>query len=315
MKEIYYLAIEIGGTKTQLTIGTGKGRILQRVKFPVDLPRGAEGIREELERRIPDLIRNRDISGIGVGFGGPVESASGVTITSHQVVGWERFPLREWLTERFGLPSRVENDSNCAGWAEYKLGAGRGARSMVYMNIGSGIGGCLILDGRLYNGQGFGAGEIGHTQVPIPGGGHDKLENLASGWAFEHRLRETYRFEPGKPLTELTGGVRELIDGRLAAEAARRGDPEAVSAFKEEAEFVGLALANVITLLCPEVVAVGGGLSLAGSVLFEALREVVDRGVIAAFRGAYSLVPSELGEDIVTSGALLLAADNLEIHS
>ena len=269
MSETHYIAIEIGGTKTQLTVGTGEGKILERVRIPVDVAKGAAGIRDELRKRIPSLLRAWDISGIGVGFGGPVDSESGVTITSHQVAGWDRFPLRGWLREKFAVPVRVENDSNCAGWAEYKLGAGRGSRNMVYMNIGSGIGGCLILDGRLYNGQGFGAGEIGHTRVPLPGGGNDKLENVASGWAFERRLREKYRLDPGKPLTQLVGGIRDRIDGKTAAEAAHKGDPEVSAAFKEEAEFVGLALANVVTLLCPEVVVVGGGLSLAGSVLFE----------------------------------------------
>jgi glucokinase len=179
---------------------------------------------------------------------------------------------------------------------------------MVYINIGSGIGGCLVLDGRLYNGQGFGAGEIGHTWIPVPGGGRDKLENCASGWSFQRRLAERYPFEAGHPLTRLTGGLRERIDGATAARAAQEGDAFVLEAFREEGEAVGTALANVITLLCPEVVAVGGGLSLAGELLLEPLRRTVDRSVIEAFCSAYRVVPAELGEDVVLSGALLLAA-------
>lgn len=313
MPEPFYLGIEIGGTKIQLCAGTAGGAIVARERFTVDRARGAGGIRDEIGRRAPALCRRFGVRAVGAGFGGPVRTAAGRTITSHQVPGWDDFPLRDWLVERLGLPAHVENDSNLAGWAEYRLGAGRGARCMVYANIGSGIGGCVVLGGALFNGQGFGAGEIGHTRVPIAGGGDEALERVASAWAFERRLRERYPMEPGAPLAGLCGGDRGAIDGARAAEAARRGDAFVLAAFREEAEAVGIALANVATLLCPEVIAVGGGLSLAGDVLFAPLAAALDARVIGAFRGAYRLVPAALGDDVVVSGALLLAAGDVQM--
>ncbi|NMD35021.1 MAG: ROK family protein [Planctomycetes bacterium] len=313
MSEPLLLGIEIGGTKIQLCVGTAGGAIVARERFTVDLGRGADGIRDEIARRAPALCRRFDTRAVGAGFGGPVHSAAGRTITSHQVSGWDDFPLRDWLAERLGLPAHVENDSNLAGWAEYRLGAGRGTRCMVYANIGSGIGGCIVLGGALFNGQGFGAGEIGHTRVPFAGGGDEALERVASAWAFERRLRERYPMAPGAPLSELCGGDREAIDGARAAGAARRGDTFVLAAFREEAEAVGIALANVATLLCPEVIAVGGGLSLAGDVLFTPLAAALEARVIGAFRGAYRVVPAALGEDVVICGALLLAAGDVRV--
>ncbi len=313
MADSLYLGIEIGGTKIQLCVGTAGGEIVERMRFGVERARGADGIREEIARRAPALCARFDVRAVGAGFGGPVDSASGRTITSHQVHGWDGYPLADWLHERLALPVRIENDSNLAGWAEYRLGTGRGTMRMVYMNIGSGIGGCLVLGGKLYNGQGFGAGEIGHMRVPAPGGGEDALERVASAWAFERRLRERYPMARGAPLTELCGADREAIDGKRAAEAARRGDADAVAAFKEEADTVGIALANVVTLLCPDLVAVGGGLSLVGEVLFAPLAAAVDARVIGAFRGRYRLVPAVLGEDVVICGALLLAAGDVTL--
>jgi glucokinase len=311
MAEEYYCGIEIGGTKIQCAVGTGAGEIVERVRFGVDLARGADGIRAELSGRIPAVCGSYPVAAVGVGFGGPVDVATGRTITSHQVEGWDDFHLRRWLEELTGVRGVVENDSNCAGWAEYRLGAGRGSRTMVYMNIGSGIGGCFVLEGRLYNGQGFGAAEIGHTRVPRSEGGQDKLENVASGWAFQERLSAAYPMRPGERLTELCGGRRERIDGSLAAQAARAGDASVCEAFRDEAEVVGLALANVITLLCPEVVVVGGGLALAGDVLFDPLEAAVDRSVIDAFRNRFAIRPSRLGDDSVLYGAILLAAEGL----
>jgi glucokinase len=269
---------------------------------------------------------------IGVGFGGPVDSASATVLLSHQVEGWRDFPLRAWFEERFGLPCRVENDSNAAGWAEYCCGAGRGARNMVYMNIGSGIGGAIIIDGRLYNGQGRGAGEIGHTQIPnlwparfrrqspraktrnqtsdtytAPLRRFDKLEHLCSAWAIERRLREIDTIPPRSPLANLTGGRTERITGPVIAEAAARRDALVLETLDRASEMLAIAVANVITLLHPERFVLGGGFAQLGEPLFDRLRPAVDRLVIAPFRGRYKLLPAQLQQNVVIVGTLLLA--------
>jgi len=186
------LGIEIGGTKLQAVLGTTQGEILTRERGKAPAGQGAQGILGWFAGAVPRLLddaatRGQPVAGMGVGFGGPVETATGKVLVSHQVGGWENMALKAWFEERFGLPAVVANDSNAAGWAEYCLGAGRGTRHFCYMNIGSGIGGALVLNGKLHDGQGFGAAEIGHTYVPdwtVPSpGAASELEDLCYGWS------------------------------------------------------------------------------------------------------------------------------------
>ncbi|HPX41678.1 MAG TPA: ROK family protein [Candidatus Hydrogenedentes bacterium] len=310
------LGIEIGGTKLQAALGTPAGEVLAQERGRAPAGEGAQAILAWFEQSVPRLLaeassRGRTVTGMGVGFGGPVETATGTVLVSHQVSGWDGVPLRAWFEERFGLPTVVANDSNAAGWAEYCLGAGRGTRHFCYMNIGSGIGGALVMDGKLHDGQGFGAAEIGHCYVPDwtvrEPGAADELERLCSGWSIERRFRAAASTAPNPVLARLCGGDRERITCAMVAEAARAGDPECLEALDRVAQTAGLALANVITLVHPERVALGGGVALMGEVLLEPLRRHVDARVFEQFRGRYDIVPCALGESVVVAGALLLA--------
>ncbi|HOD49330.1 MAG TPA: ROK family protein [Candidatus Hydrogenedentes bacterium] len=310
------LGIEIGGTKLQAVLGTTQGEILTRERGKAPAGQGAQGILGWFDAAVPRLLdeaatRGQPVAGMGVGFGGPVETATGKVLVSHQVGGWENMALKAWFEERFGLPAVVANDSNAAGWAEYCLGAGRGTRHFCYMNIGSGIGGALVLDGKLHDGQGFGAAEIGHTYVPdwtVPSpGAASELEDLCSGWSIERRFRAGAVLEPGSVLHGLCEGDRERLTCAMVAEAARQGDAECLETIDRVAQTAGLALANVIALVHPERVAIGGGVALMGDVLFDPLRRYVDEKVFEQFRGRYEIVPCALGESVVAVGALLLA--------
>jgi len=312
------VAVEIGGTKLQAALGTSEGGLLDIRRRPVEPNWTACHIVDWVVEAVEDLksaspSAGQRLRGIGVGFGGPVDSATGRVLTSHQIEGWRGFALREALERKTGLPVRVENDANAAGWAEYVLGAGRGTRTMVYMNIGSGIGGAFICDGRLYNGQGLGAAEIGHTHVPVPAASpgaafSDKLENLCSGWSIERRARAAWSPDLGGPLAHLTGGDPAKITCALLARAARDGDAFARDWIERAARTLGIAVANAITLLCPERYVIGGGAAEMGEVLFDPLRRSADRHVIDCFRGRCRIVPAALGQDVVLVGALLLAA-------
>ncbi|HNR30129.1 MAG TPA: ROK family protein [Candidatus Hydrogenedentes bacterium] len=317
MDEPTLMAVEIGGTKLQVALGRPDGTILATRRGAVDPAGGAAGILAWIEGETHRLIdaTGTQPTGIGVGFGGPVDSATGAVLVSHQIAGWEGFALRPWFEDRFHAPAIIANDANAAGWAEYCLGAGRGTRYFCYMNIGSGIGGALILDGRLLDGQGRGAGEIGHTYVPdwrsgAPGAA-DKLEHLCSGWAIEQRLRARRDYPPDSPIMRLCNGDPAAIDCAALAEAARAGDPDALDEIDRVADSVGIALANVITLFHPERIALGGGVSLMGDVLIAPVRRNVARRVFGPFRDRYEIVPCALAESVVIVGALLLAAEVL----
>lgn len=310
------LGMEIGGTKLQAVLGTPEGELLARERGQAPADKGAGAILEWFGGAVPRLLdeaasRGGSVAGMGIGFGGPVETATGKVLVSHQVGGWEGMALKNWFEDRFGLPANVVNDSNAAGWAEYCLGAGHGTRYFCYMNIGSGIGGALVLDGKLHDGQGFGAAEIGHTRVPdwtvSEPGAAAKLEHLCSGWSIELRMRNAAILEADSVLHRLCGGDRARITCAMVAEAAREGDAQCLEAIDRVARTVGVALANVITLVHPERVAIGGGVALMGDVLLEPVRRYVDENVFEQFRGRYEIVPSALGESVVVVGALLLA--------
>lgn len=251
----------------------------------------------------------RDLAGIGVGFGGPVDSRLGIVLKSHQVEGWDSFPLREWLASELGAPVALGNDSDLAGLAEALLGAGRGCSPVVYMNIGSGIGGALVLGGELYTGQGRGAAEIGHLRIAPdePGLPWRTLESVASGWSLAASALSASRERPESLLSKLAGDDPERLTTETLVQAVRSRDPVAEAIWRSAIEYLGVAVANVMTLLNPECFVLGGGVALVGDPLFEPLRLEVQRQSFAPYAGSWRIVPAALGEEVVLHGAILLA--------
>jgi len=311
------LAAEIGGTKLQVALGTAEGYILFAIRDAAPAEGGAPAILEWFARKVPPILAKAgdfdgEVGCIGVGFGGPVDSATGTVLTSHQVEGWSGLELKPWFEERFGLTTTVVNDSNAAGWAEYCRGAGEGTRTFLYSNIGSGIGGALVIDGKLHNGQGLGASEVGHTYVPdwlgdAPGATR-KLEDLCSGWAIERRMRSGPDPALDTPLGRLCEGRAAGITCAMLGEAAERGDARAQEEIAHVAQSIGLALANAVTLFHPERIAMGGGVSLMGDVLLNPVRRWAHHYAFGPFRDTFEIVPCALGESVVMVGAMLLAA-------
>jgi glucokinase len=292
------VGIEIGGTKLQVGVGSEDGRLRALVRRKVEPSRGGEGIRESLPSLIDEALAEagtslRALSGIGVGFGGPVDSREGRILVSHQIEGWSGFPLGEWLRGLKALPVVLQNDAKTAAYAEATLGAGKGLRRIFYITIGSGIGGGLVVDGRIDEGQGLGAGEIGHTWVPHPDTGEpEKLELVASGWSIGRRARS----KMGE------GATAEKVYA-----AAEKGDPYAKALLEESAEALAIGISNVVALLCPERVILGGGVSLMGPLFWGPLRaKVAGEFGFKPFAGRTEIVPSALGEEVVVIGAVLL---------
>lgn len=320
-----YLGIEIGGTKLQIGVGPGDGTLGGLWRGAVDVAAGPEGIRRQIMAAVPELLERSGvdrarIAGIGIGFGGPVDDATHTIIKSHQIEGWDNFPLAEWITEMLGWPAVLGNDADVAGLAEALFGAGKGLSPIFYITIGSGIGGGLIINGEIYRGCGRGAAEIGHLRVWLPGnGGADgsegrPLEAYASGWGIGQRARTRLAQGEGKDsmLLTLVNETHEAISGRQVAEAAEQGDAFAQSVLQDARLCLANAVCHVIALLCPRRIIIGGGVSLMGEqLLFEPLRELVERLVFRPFRGLPSIVPAALGEEVVVHGALALARRRL----
>ena len=152
-----YLGIEIGGTKLQLGVGRGDGKLIALERAEIERSQGASAIRDRIQAIARTLAAKYPLTAVGIGFGGPIDTTRGRTITSHQVAGWEDFPLVEWIADKLSLPAVLGNDADVAALAEAKYGAGRGANPVFYVTVGTGVGGGLIIDGRIYRGSGAGA--------------------------------------------------------------------------------------------------------------------------------------------------------------
>jgi glucokinase len=308
----FSIGIEIGGTKTQVGIGSAETGLLPEglVRRTVNREQGASGILRDLVSMVEELLCSKDISiseicKIGIGFGGPLDSARGVILKSFQIDGWTDFPLQEWAEAQWHRPVFVENDASTAALAEYKFGQGRGCSRMFYITVGSGIGGGWILNGRIDNGQGLGAAEIGHMWVPEPGTGQfAELEQVCSGWAIGRRARQVV--SGAHSLMEEMVGSLEKIDARIVYQAAEKGDETALCIMQETCQILGMAISNIVALLHPERVVLGGGVSLMGPLFWDLLRAEFRSRVLLVFAPQVELVPAELKEHVVVIGALCL---------
>jgi glucokinase len=322
-----FLGIEIGGTKLQIGVGQGDGILAGLWRGTVDVAAGPAGIRDQITAAVPELLsrlglERSQLRGVGIGFGGPVDDATHTIIKSHQIAGWDDFPLADWITELLGWPAVLGNDADVAGLAEALFGAGKGMSPIFYITLGSGIGGGLIVNGEIYRGCGRGAAEIGHVQVsrPTPEGiCRLPLERFASGWGIAEDARvslargSTDR-SPMAYLLRLAGGSVERITAAQVSQAADQGDPFARQILDRAWACLAEAIAQVIVLLCPRRIIIGGGVSLMGEqILFEPLRRLVAEQVFAPFANCYDIVAAALGEKVVVHGALALARRRLPV--
>jgi glucokinase len=339
-----FLGIEIGGTKLQLGIGPGDGALLALERASVDPAQGARGILEQIDLLGRPLVDRYNVRGIGIGFGGPIDRARGLIVKSHHVSGWESHDLVGWCERAFGLPTILENDCDAAGLAEARFGAGQGSKVVLFVTVGTGIGGGLVIHGEIYRASGRGATEIGHLRPGLLADRPDQtVESLASGWGIaasaQARLsdpitRQTVplasRLAHGSPAqirqelekneeaeSEYTADLWERCDGRpeqltaqLLALAAGEGNEVARQVVAHACQALGWAIAQAITLLSPDVVVIGGGVSLMDDSLFLVpLRSEVDRYVFPALLGSCELRHAHLGEQVVVHGAITAAAD------
>ena len=298
------LAIEIGGTKLQLVVGTGEGLILARRRFGVEKDRGAEGIRECIKAALPELLKQGMPKAIGVGYGGPVHWRTGRIVKSYHVTGWNDFPLAEWLHDLSGLPVFVENDANVAALGEALCGAGQGCEPVFYVTTGSGVGGGLASEGRIFHGFTPGEAEIGHLLLERGG---PTPEDRCSGWSLNRRIREEIVTQPESALARLVASAPGDEARHLGA-ALAVGDALAARILDEAAQWLALALSHVVHLCHPEVIVLGGGVSLLGEPWREAVARHLRHFVMDAFQPGPRVALSALREDAVPVGALALAA-------
>lgn len=299
------LGIEIGGTKLQLVAGTHDGHLLERRRLQVDRTSGGEGIRAELAHHLPTLIEAHKPIGIGVGFGGPVDHRTGRIACSHQIQGWHQFELGQWLHGLTRLPVAIDNDANVAALGEARHGAGTHHDPVLWINMGSGVGGGLVVGRHIYHGAIPGEAELGHLRLDKSG---TIVEERCSGWAVDRRIRDAVMLHPEGPLARYVGDAKQG-EARFLAPALADHDPIAQAILSELADNLAFALSHAVHLFHPEIIVVGGGLSLIGTPLRDAIAAGLPRYVMDSFHPVPEIALAGLGEDSVPVGALALAFD------
>ena len=299
-----YLAIEIGGTKLQLALGDDEAKIGEKRKLTVEATLGAAGIRQQIEGGLTELLRGRKPAGVGVGFGGPVDWRTGRIACSHQISGWSDFDLGGWLSGLTGAPVRVDNDANVAALGEAIHGAGRERNPVFYVTLGSGVGGGLVLDGRIYHGDLPGEAEIGHVRLDRSG---TTVESRCSGWAMDARIRALKTQSPDSALARLCA-VTPGSEARHLPTALAQGDRAAQDLLAELAGDLAFGLSHVVHLFHPQIIVLGGGLSSVGEPLRAGVAARLRDFIMEVFRPGPEIALARLGEDAVPVGALHLAA-------
>ena len=272
-------------------------------RTPVQL--GAEAVVQVIVRMIQTCVEGTrrqapgaDVVGVGIGAPGPLDTKRGIVIFAPNL-SWHNMPLRDRIADAVRLPTTLDNDANCAVLGEWWQGAARGARFVVGLTIGTGVGGGIVLDGQLFHGAADVAGEIGHTSIDLNGrrckcGNYGCIEAYASGPAIAARAVEGLEAGATSRLAEYVKGDLSAIDAQVVYQASRDGDDFAQEVVRDTARFLGATIASVVNILNPEVVVICGGVTLAGEQLFAPLREEVRRRAFKPAVAACRIVPGSL---------------------
>jgi glucokinase len=312
------LAVDIGGTKIMTALFSAADAMLFKAVRPT-LP--AEGVDSTIDRLVSAIEDTLDRHGlaapqlgaIGIACAGGVDAERGVVVTpSPAMPGWTNIPLGDILRERFGERTFIVNDASAAAFGEHLFGAGRGAADMVLFTVGTGIGGGIVVDGRLYLGARGGAGELGHMTIAAGGpvcrcGNTGCLEMLASGRAVERDAIARLRRGEDSLLNDICHGNIEDITAEQVGGAARRGDPLALAVLARAAEYLGIGMVNAVNIFNPEIIVIGGGMAGLGNLLIEPARRLVAERAFSISSRAVRIVTAQLGNEAGVYGTAAYA--------
>ena len=304
----YIVGVDLGGTN--IVVGAMSDDGTQQYGMhsqPTAANEGERGVIARMAQMVETTITTTmretgavrsDFKGVGIGAPGPLDRERGLVLLTPNL-GWTNVPLRDRMSELTGLPASLDNDANCATYGEWWIGAARGARNVIGVTIGTGIGGGVIIDGKLFHGASDVAGEIGHTTIDQTGrrcgcGNYGCLEAYASGPAIAERAREALAYDQVSILPELVDGDLTRITAQTVYDAASQGDAIAREVVRDTARFLGTGIANLLNILNPDVVVIAGGVTQAGEALFTPLRAEVRRRAFKPAVDACRIVPGEL---------------------
>jgi len=315
----FIVGVDIGGTNIVVGTVSEDGASVHGVRSaPTQSEQGAPAVIARIGALVDESVQatlretgltRESVVGVGIGAPGPLDRARGIVLLTPNL-GWRELPLRDLVSDTVHMPATLDNDANCAVYGEWWVGAARGARYVVGLTIGTGIGGGIVIDGRLYHGTSDIAGEIGHTTIDSTGrrckcGNYGCLEAYASGPAIAARAVEGIEAGADSTLPSFVGGDLSLVTAQTVYEAAHSGDDYAQEVVRETARLLGAGVANLVNIFNPDVVVIAGGVTLAGDRLFVPLREEVKRRAFKPAVERCRVVPGSLPG---TAGVLGAAA-------
>ncbi|MBQ0038521.1 MAG: ROK family protein [Clostridiales bacterium] len=307
-----YLGIDVGGTNLKGAVVTENGEILKEASCPTHADRGADAVADAISTLILDLTCGEEIVGVGVGCPGTVDDERGEVIYSCNL-NWIHYPLREKLKERTGYTVKLGNDANVAALGEALVGAAKGAQSAVILTLGTGVGGGVVIDGKLLQGYTGAASELGHMVIVDGGrkcgcGRMGCFEAYASAEALSRMTREAMAQHPESQMHRLAADYG-AVDGRVAFDAQAAGDAAGDAVVRQYIHYLAVGVANIVNLFFPEVIAISGGVAKQGERLLAPLRQEVSA---LEYGAAYTvkhprIVGCTLGYQAGVIGAALLA--------
>lgn len=310
-----YLGIDLGGTNIQCGVVID-GKIVARDDTKTKAVEGSDAVIKRLVKLCDKVtekadLSRKDLGGLGIGAPGAIDMPNGVVIKAVNL-GWKDFPLAKILGDEMKLPVVVDNDVNVGAWGEHRAGAGKEFSDLFAIFVGTGVGGGLILNDKIYHGFNHTAGEVGHTLLNATGGlGRSTVEDLASRTNIVNLIVQLIENGHKSVIPDLVDGDLSRVRSKILGQALKQDDPLTLAVAERAATHIGIAIANVVTLLSIPCVVVGGGATEAlGKPWMKWIREAFDRHVFPSELQSCKIVPSELEDDAGLLGAALLAAES-----
>jgi glucokinase len=306
------LGFDIGGTKLAAAVIAADGTPYGMVVEPTRREQGWQGVVERLfamGHRAVEAAGAGPVAAVGIACGGPLDSATGTLLAPPHLPGWESVPIGPLAEEAFGVPAALQNDATAAALGESRFGAGAGAATLLYLTVSTGIGGGAVVDGRVHLGAAGNAAEFGHVTVRRGGrrcscGRRGCIEAYASGTSIATRAREAVLDRPDSVLA-----ARPEITAEDVSRAAAAGDPLARDLWAETVDLLGSAVTDLVNVFEPDVVVLGGGVTRAGAMLLDPVREIVAAEAMPPAAAAARVVLAELGDSVGVVGAGVVARE------
>ncbi len=308
-----FIGVDLGGTTINVGLVTREGQIITEKHSPSEVKDGVEPVLSQITTIVQELIKNVGNSSspraMGIGVAGKIDIKKGLLLEAFNFPNWHNVNLATELTKRIGIPVNVENDANTAALGEYFYGAGKGSNSMLMVTLGTGVGGGLIIQGKIYRGTNGMAGEFGHTTIQYNGpvcrcGRRGCVETFIGADAIVNNARSKLKSNQSSLLNKIN---LNKLTPKSISDAANKGDKVAIEVFKEVGTYLGIGLANVASLLNIEKIIIGGGVAKAGELILKPARETLAELTLKVPGNTIQILPAILGERAGVIGAAHLA--------